>query len=37
MATRRASDFELSYRFELSPDAQPGTHPWPLAVSTNAV
>lgn len=27
---------ELSYRFELSPDARPGTYPWPVTISANA-
>jgi hypothetical protein len=37
LAARQMSAFELSYRFELAPGAQPGTYPWPLVMSANAV
>ena len=33
LATRKAANFELSYRFELAPGTRPGTYPWPIVVS----
>ena len=37
MASRQPASYELSYRFELSPGVTPGSYPWPLAVSANAI
>jgi hypothetical protein len=31
--TAGASAHEISYRFDLSADAQPGTYPWPITIS----
>ncbi len=33
---QRRSTYQLSYRFELTRDALPGTYPWPLALSLGA-
>lgn len=35
-AAKEPTSLELGYRFELSPDARPGTYPWPVTVSANA-
>jgi hypothetical protein len=35
-ASKEPASLELGYRFELSPDARPGTYPWPVTVSANA-
>ena len=37
LASRQPASYELSYRFELSPGVTPGSYPWPLAVSANAI
>jgi hypothetical protein len=36
-AARPPAAFQLSYRFELAAGVQPGTYPWPLAVSAHAI
>lgn len=35
LPAKRPARFELSYRFDLHPEAMPGSHPWPLAISVS--
>ena len=37
LATKLPSSYELSYRFELAPGVKPGSYPWPIDVSANAI
>jgi hypothetical protein len=36
-AARHATNFELSYRFDLAPGVKAGTYPWPVAVSAHVI